>query len=199
MTTPTRNRKLESARSYLDALFENTARLQVIRLDLGYTKEASQDVTLETFKRDVKHMMNNARYKPSLFADKVGYTVRFEEGKQRGLHGHMVVYMDGHQCKNGAYYADQMGQYWAGPITQGRGTYHNCNRNEGRYANCGIGMIDHTDTEKRQHLTEQVLPYLTKADQAITKPDGAKRQRTFIRGLMPKPKSKAGRPRNACE
>ena len=61
----------------------------------------------------------------------------------------------------------------------------------------GIGMLNHTDTQKRDNLDTQVSSYLCKDDdkQDISVVKNNTKDRAFVRGIMPKAKSKAGRPR----
>lgn len=76
-------------------------------------------------------------------------------------------------------------------ITKGKGSYYNCNKN--KYPEHGIGMLDHTDIKKRRNL-DKAIAYLCKDEQEISTLSG-KKERSFVRGTMPKSKSNVGRPR----
>ena len=81
---------------------------------------------------------------------------------------------------------------------------------QGGYKRRGIGMIDYRDTEKRQLLTNDVLPYLTVVDNDIRLQitedvvalgyDGDVTVRTFGRGTVRKEKkTNRGRPRQNAQ
>ena len=188
-------RALNSATTYINELFDRYSKLQVLRLDLYHKKTEEGPRELKALKKDVEHLMANSRSKSTLFGDMAGRIIKFESGEERGPHAHTILFFDGHKLQKDAHRADKIGKYWSDKITKGDGSYHNANRNKENYERCGIGMIDHTDTEKRQALLEEVLPYLTKTDQSIDGIKTSTKERAFTRGLMPKPKSKAGRPR----
>jgi hypothetical protein len=54
-------------------------------------------------------------------------------------------------------------------------------------------MLEHTDKEKRENL-DKAMMYLCKDEQQIDSLSN-KKERSVARGTMPKPKSRAGRPR----
>lgn len=198
MSNTTHNtRALNSATSYINELFEKYSKLQVIRLDLYHKKTEDGPGELNEIKQDVGHLIANSRSKSTLFDDLAGRIIKFERGEERGPHAHTILFFDGHKLQKDAHRADEIGKYWSEKITKGKGSFHNANRNKERYEKLGIGMIDHTDTEKRQALLEEVLPYLTKTEQSIDGIKTSTKERAFTRGTMPKPKSKAGRPRKA--
>ena len=65
------------------------------------------------------------------------------------------------------------------------------------YKDCGIGMINHADSHKRENLLNHVVPYMLKADQSIDDLRENGRERAITKGITPKPKSGAGRPRSS--
>ena len=86
------------------------------------------------------------------------------------------------------------GKYWCEYITKGKGCYENCNRRE--YKNNGIGMVDYTDEEKINNLKKHAVSYFYKTDkQSIDEIKTNPKDRAIVRGTIPKPKSKAGKPR----
>lgn len=90
---------------------------------------------------------------------------------------------------------DQIGQYWKTEITDGKGIYHNCNREKDTYAECALGLIEHTDDAKRAVLKEKAIAYLCKEEQSIDPLKQSGSERSFTRGIAPRKKSNAGRPR----
>ncbi|VBD54742.1 Uncharacterised protein [Burkholderia pseudomallei] len=95
-----------------------------------------------------------------------------------------------------AYLGEQVGRCWRDDLTEGKGTYYNCNRHPNRYKRCGIGMIYRRDTIKQGNLL-YALGYLTKSEQMVAVKT-KKGKRTFFRGEMSECKSNVGRSRAAC-
>lgn len=185
--------RLDSTKKYIDDLSSIHSKLNIIRVDLGYDKEHSQMLTLDDANRDMNRMFNNMRSKPTVFADKVGHIVKREYTPNRGVHFHSIIIYDGQKVREGITKAEQIGDYWKEQITEGKGTFHNCNRN--KYKSNGIGMLDYKDTDKRKILDEEVLPYLCKDEQTIESIKSNKKERAFTRGIAPKQKDSRGRPR----
>ncbi|MGJ0317103.1 hypothetical protein NG754_11320, partial [Aliarcobacter cryaerophilus] len=107
---------------------------------------------------------------------------------------HAMFLEDGSKVQKAAYKADQIGKYWSEEITKGKGCYVNCNRN--KYDIDGIGMIDYKDEEKIKALKENAVSYFYKTNkQSIDEIKSNPKERAIVRGTIPKPKSKAGKPR----
>lgn len=190
------NKRLESTTKYIDALQDRYSKLCVIRVDLSYKKPFSDNTLLEGAIKDYDRMMLNRRGKQSVFKYQVGYICLKEYTPAKGIHFHVIVIYDGNKVQKDAYMADKIGKYWE-EITNDRGSYHNCNRQKYKYR--GIGMLDYSDTKKREILDEYVVSYLYKDDkkQDITPVKNNSKNRAFARGIMPKSKSNAGRPRKS--
>jgi len=195
----TANKNREGMMRYIDSLFEHYSRLVVIRLDLYEDGPIMNLNGIEMkywqAKYDFKHLLNNARMN-SLFDDMVGYIWSLEYGPERGFHYHLIMFFDGSQVRDDVYLAWQIGDYWKVVITDGRGSYWNCNAEKKTYPNLGIGMIHHIDVEKINYL-KQAAAYLIKVDHyvRILTPDNG---RTFGRGeILPPRTSTVGRPRAA--
>lgn len=188
------NKRTQSAKKYIDELQKEYSKLNIVRVDLSYRKPYSDDITLEEANKHLSRMFNNMRSKPTIFEDKVGYTIKREYTEAKGVHIHAVFIFDGQKVQKDAFKADQIGQYWENEITQGQGSYHNCNRNT--YDNNGKGMLDHSDSAKRKILDEHVISYLCKDKQEIDLVKGSKKDRAFTRGTITKSKENLGRPRH---
>ena len=188
------NKRFESTTQYIDKLQENNSKLNVIRVDLSYKKPYSDDITLEDANRDLNRMLNNRRSKPTIFKNQVGYVCKKEYTEDRGVHFHTFFFYNGQKVLNSTLKAEEIGKYWGKHITEEKGSYHNCHRN--KYNNDGIGMIDHTDNDKRKNLDTAIL-YLCKDAQDIAPIKENKNDRAFTRGTMPKSKGKIGRPRKS--
>lgn len=188
-------RMTESTTTYIDDLFDIYSKIQVIRLDLGYTKEHARDASLEEINQDLTHLLNNRRTKPSVFANMIGYVAKRERTEDKGPHIHTIFIYDGQKVSKDAYKGDQIGEYWKNNITDGKGIYHNCNREKDKYAECALGMIDHTDEAKRTVLKEKAIAYLCKEEQSVAPIKQSGNERSFTRGISPRRKNNVGRPR----
>ncbi len=186
------HKRKESTKKYIDELSKDYSKLNMIRIDLGYKKPHSENITLEEANKDLDRMFNNMRSKPSIFKDKVGYVCKREYTEDKGVHFHTIIIFNGQKVQKDIYKGDQIGKYW-GQITDEKGTYHNCNRNT--YKRSGIGMLDHKDSDKRKILDEDVISYLCKDEQDIEPIKKNKKDRAFTRGTIPKSKGNIGRPR----
>lgn len=188
------NQRLESTKKYIDDLSSNYSKLNFVKPDLSYTKEHSQNITLEQANKDFKKLLNNTRSKPTVFNGLVGYIVKREYTEEKGVHFHPMFIYDGQKVREDITKADQIGEYWKNNITKGNGLFHNCNKND--YKDKGIGILEYQDSEKRKILNENVLPYLCKEDQSIEPLKENKKDKAFTRGIAPKNKENRGRPRN---
>ncbi len=186
------NKRLHSTKEYVDALSQKHSKLNIIRVDLGYKKPHSQTITLKEANDDIKHMLNNVRSKPSIFAHQEGYIFKREYTEDKGPHLHAMFIFNGQKVQKDSFKADQIGTYWE-EITDGKGSYHNCHRNT--YERNGIGLLEHSDSDKRKILDEDVISYLCKEDQSIDDLEGNKKNRAFTRGTIKKNQKKKGRPR----
>lgn len=189
--TKTSNKREVSTKEYIDALQDKHSKLCVVRVDMGYKKPYSNELTLEEVNRDIKRNLDNRRNNQSIFEHNVGYIIKKEYTKDKGVHLHALFMFDGQKVQKDVHKADQIGKYWSDKITKGKGTYHNCNKS--KYPEHGIGMLNHSDKEKRMNL-DKAISYLCKDEQHIdTKADN--NSKSLVRGTMPKKKSKSGRPR----
>ena len=176
---------------YMNALQTNHSKICVVRVDLGYKKPFSGEITLEEANKNLNRLLNNRRGKPVIFEHNVGYIIKKEYTEDKGVHLHGVFMFDGQKVQKDANKADEIGKYWNEQITKDKGTYYNCNRNQ--YPEHGIGMLDHNDTEKRKKL-DSAIAYLSKDEQHIDSLSD-KKEKSFVRGTLPKNKGNIGRPR----
>lgn len=195
MSNNTFKKRKESTENYIDALLDNNSKLCAVRVDLKYKEPFAKDVSLGVINKDLKRMLDNRRNNKTVFGNNLGYIIKKEVSSKGNLHLHALFLEDGNKVQKSAYKAEQIGTYWSKNITKGKGCYVNCNRN--KYNDNGIGMIDYTDKEKIKTLKENAVNYFYKTDeQSINELKSNPKDRAIVRGSMPKPKSKAGRPRN---
>lgn len=188
-------RTVKSFSDYIFALFNVYSKLLVVRLDVGYTKEKSGGASLGDLRNDVMHLLANMRGKPSLFKHLTGYIIKFEHGEEKGFHAHFILFYDGQKVCKDEYFSMQVGEYWREVITKGDGLYFSCNVKKSEYVRCGIGMVDHSDAVKRKYFMEEVLCYLFREKQPIIAFKKTGKEKSIIRGGMPKAKGNEGRPR----
>lgn len=193
--------RMASLHEYINALFLKYARLMVVRFDLYYASEHARSITFEDAAKDIDNLINNRRHNV-IFRDMVGYVVKTEYGEYRGHHFHAVFFYDGSKVHKHEHCADRVGKYWNEVITKGKGWYHNCNRRwavrSDKLKLCGVGMVDHHDSAKREKLMH-ALAYLAKKDQYV-KVKCSQHAHLFRRGRMPvidevHSKHRRGRPR----
>ena len=187
------NKRLESTIKYVDALSAIYSKLNVIRVDLSYKKPYSDYININEVNKVLNQLLNNRRSKPLIFRDNVGYVLKREYTKDKGVHIHAIFFFDGNKVQKSSYKADQIGRYWNEELTKNKGCYHNCNRNQ--YEQNGIGMIDHRDVDKRKILNENVISYLCKDEQSINDIKSNTRDKAFTKGTIPNRVNNLGRPR----
>ena len=174
---------------------ESRSRHLMVLVHLGYLKEHRTRVTPELIQTHLDRMLDKT-------ADPVlngvrDYAWRIEEGKQTGLHIHLLVSYDTwHNDSVGV--ARELGEYWKVRATQGMGRYWNGNadglkqRGKGGGAGLGLGKINHNDLLARTGL-RKILAYMAKSSQYLTRKSGPK-YKSF--GLSrPEEKKVRGRPR----
>lgn len=195
-------RNYASLVNYEKALFDRYSRLLVLRVDLAYYEPKPStdphdsilhDTPLETVIADRERFLNNIR-RNQLFNHLVGYVWKLEYGYTKGHHTHLILFFDGSKRHKDAHLAQQLSEYWKNEITAGKGYAYNCNWDKSVYTKLGIGMINHSDDERRTNL-KLIFKYFTKKEQCLHRKFSAK-CKVMGRGEMPKQRtSNAGRHR----
>lgn len=194
------NKRYAEYCQYVDALFDETARLVVLRIDLYYKKQYTSSMTVADIRKDLDHLLENKRCHPSLFGSMKGYIAKLEYGVDKGMHWHVLFFLDGSERRTASHihFTEEIGDYWNDMITKGLGDYWNVNANAKTYDKLGrrgVGVINWHDADLIRNLKEFVIEYLCKMDQFI-KPNFGPKVRLFRRGNFPKkPAKKLGRPR----
>jgi len=186
------NKRLSSTRRYINNLLEVYSKINIVRIDIAYKKPYSDNINLEEAYSDLNHMINNTRSNKTVFGHMVGYIIKREYTVDRGMHFHVVFIFNGQKMQKDVYKAEQIGEYWI-KVTDNRGSYHNCNRNE--YKDTAIGMINYYDYEKIEALINKAVGYFCKDTQSISDLIESKRYKAFTKGVAPKVNKSVGRPR----
>lgn len=154
-----RNQK-KSIREYIEQLFSCYARLEVIRLDLGYQQDI--EVSYAELMRHREQLTRYLREKHDGNAH-VGFIWKLEYGLRKGYHFHMMIFMDGSKVQQSILHGKLIGNHWNKAITNGLGTAYNCNAKMDDYRDCGIGTVNYYSKAK--------INSLFKASDYLTKPD----------------------------
>lgn len=162
---------MKSTNGLIDQLFQRHGRLLVIRVDFGYREEFNESNSLEVLyeqaKADREHLFENIRSNHTLFGDDyLGYIWKLEFGLYKKLHYHFVFFFNGAKVLRDIVKAWYIGEYWKNVITNGRGTYFNCNAKKGDYIYPGIGAIDYDDGVAVDNL-KFAMSYLAKPDYTV--------------------------------
>ena len=186
------SRNQRSIATYVNSLFDQHAKLLVIRLDIGYHEDYYDQLTLDLVTNDLNGYLRRIQNKyPAL----VGYIWKLEYGVDRRFHTHITFIFNGAIHQRDISLSRAIGGLWE-DITDNNGIYYNCQvRREEyqRWGTDGIGMVHYSDTVKRIHLIN-ALSYLTKLDTQILAVLPAGR-RTFGRMERPSRQPRLGRPR----
>jgi hypothetical protein len=153
---------------YIRNLHEMFAKLVVVRVDLGYSKEyremsAVSGLDPSLVKGNFKLLLKYLRRR---FPTLAGYVWKLEYGALKSYHYHLMLLFNGHEVREDVTLGQLVGDHWVGEITEGNGTYWNCNAKKDVYAKLGllgIGTIRYCDTELRANLEKAAL-YLAKVD-----------------------------------
>lgn len=186
-----------------------SSRLLVIRMDLSLQRSL-ETLTKNFFKIDEIHSEHDLDYikrcvelllqkmdRNALLKDKLGYFLRFEYSIRSGFHVHTFFFYDGNHRHADIKIAEEIARVWSDEVTGGQGFTYICNFNKESYRNCGIGMIQHCDTQKIDYLFE-VIKYTCKSDQFFWFSTLNNVRRTQKSQLLDDPyadKPKVGRPR----
>ncbi|MDU7582422.1 inovirus-type Gp2 protein [Aeromonas sp.] len=186
------NRNQRSIATYVNSLFDQHAKLLVIRLDIGYREDYYDQLTLDLVTNDRNSYLRRIQNKyPAL----VGYIWKLEYGVDRRFHAHITFIFNGAVHQQDISLGRTLGDLWE-DMTDNNGSYYNCQiRREEyqRWGSDGIGMVHYSDTAKRQNLLN-ALSYQTKLDTQILAVLPAGR-RTFGRMARSSIQPRLGRPR----
>lgn len=153
---------------HLESLRENgPSKLLCVRIDLGIRTEYQPSVHIFQIIDAFKRLKRNRINKPNLFHHNIDLTWCLEWQPDKSYHYHCLFIFDGHKVQNGEYYAHEIGCYWRDVIAKGMGTFWNCNADEDKYPESGIGMIEYRDSLAWHFLLTRVLAYMTKPDPLI--------------------------------
>jgi hypothetical protein len=182
--------QLGRATNKIDELRVNFPKLLILRLDLSMLKDQVDSVkNVKQFKKSFEAYLKKIR---SMKEEMIGYIWKLEYGKNKGYHYHTLFFLDGNKHQKDEILGDVFGKAWL-EITQGKGSYYNCNASKYLYKRLGIGMLHHDNLAGFSALKE-IAVYFTKVDQFLFLPPG-ERGKTFGVSQKSASKRKSGRPR----
>lgn len=148
-------------------LFDFRSRLLVVRVDLYYPSDyAGSDMSGTTVTPDMvaKHRADFVRRVERSFISEhlLDFVWKLEFTERKGFHYHWFFFFDGAKVRQGITLGRSLGNLWK-QVIGSSGAYWNCNAQQHRYENAGIGMICRGDERLRNGLS-RACNYLTKPD-----------------------------------
>lgn len=187
-----KNRK--SNLDYVASLFEKYSKVLVLRIDLYIHPDHHAWSESDRAEWCISQYLRALREGRIIDPDVKGWIVKREGGFYRGIHFHLMVFLDGHKHQAGHVYSEQLGEAWKNRFSDGKGTYFNCWALREEYKNNGLGVVHVTDHAMLTGVRVAVT-YLTKEDCALE----TGRVRNLRRGIIQRldDESKPGAPRKA--
>lgn len=171
------------------------SRLLFVRVDLFYLKDTMHLVTIADLHRHINKLRDFIGNKKTCFKDWVGYAIAIEQGYEHGYHCHVLLIYNGAKRQRDTYLGQAVGEKWK-IITDGLGSYYNCNHPKNKRAyeengTLGIGMISRHDEQAVENAIRTAL-YLTdpgKTDRYTDRLDQhpkvkLPKMQTFTRGVV---------------
>lgn len=159
--------RFNSIREFINQCFALCSRPLILRLDFAYREYRCPDLKTVTRHRDKLLRYLRETYNHQHHDAYIGLIWKLEYGPDKGYHLHTLIVLDGSKVQQDVSLARIIGDYWIDHITEGKGLYYNCNAEKHKYPRCGIGMVDHWDSEKRDYLINNAASYLAKEDKLM--------------------------------
>lgn len=132
----------------------------MIRVDLGYQKAQSDQMTISVFLDHIKKLCSFLKDKNSCFNDLLGYGLALEQGATKGYHAHLLLIYNGSVRQQDRYIADLVIAKWKALSNgMGYGTNLNTKEKKAQYKHLGIGKI-HRDNLQEVSNALNVAKYL---------------------------------------
>ncbi len=171
------------------------SRLLFVRIDLFYLKDTMHLVTIADLHRHLEKLREFIGNKRTCFEDLVDNAIAIEQGHEHGYHCHVLLIYNGADRWKDSYLGRSVGEKWES-ITDGLGSYYNCNHPANKRAyeesgTLGIGMISRHDEQAVENAIRTAL-YLTdpgKTDRYTDRLDQhlkvkLPKMKTFTRGIV---------------
>jgi hypothetical protein len=187
-------KNLKSCLDYVTSLLEQHSKLLTLRIDLYIHPEHHAWSASDRAEWCIRQYLRALREGRIIGPDVKGWIVKREGGFYRGIHFHLMVFLDGHKHQDGHVYSQQLGDAWKNRFSDGKGTFFNCWALRKKYAYNALGVVHISD---RIMLTgiRIAVAYMTKEDCALEAGRSRNLRRGITIGLADKPKP--GAPRKA--
>ncbi len=176
--------KNKSIQGYAREMLAKFSRFLVLRGDMGYVKNVH--ITIDDVFDDLDELLDLMHCRHGIFENAVGHAWCIEQGLGKGFHIHFMLLLSGSKHRHDGLLGKMLGSEWLW-ITNGLGTYHNCNYQKDKYSaagTCGIGMI-HSDNSIECENFINAAAYLAdpdkKGQQLRMKPAN---RRAFATGIV---------------
>lgn len=152
----------------VNCIFDYVDSILIIRIDLGYRKEFSDQITLKIIQEHRARLLDNRRQN-ELFAHLLGYSWHINNGGfsddvgAHGLHHQFLFIFNGNNAQLESHIGGQIAAYFDTVITHGWGhaCYSNALSAGEKIGFLGSQLIHRNDIELRNHLLEHVAGQLT--------------------------------------
>lgn len=156
------NDRYSSCVRYALRLFEAHPKLLVLRVDLyfeGVARLSSQSPEAKQAYDRLLSDLSEGRVIPGV----IGYIAVSEDGLERRLHHHLMVFCDGQYHQNGYHLSESIGNYWVGKCVGTRllASFKNCWVRRREYRFNALGVVHYTDSRMIMGLRE-ALEYMCK-------------------------------------
>jgi hypothetical protein len=144
---------------------DGLSRLLFVRVDLFYLKGTMHLVTIADLHRHINKLREFIGNKKTCFEDLVDHAIAIEQGHEHGYHCHVLLIYNGAERQRDTYLGQAVGEKWEN-ITDGLGSYYNCNHPANKRAyeesgTLGIGMISRHDEQAVENAIRTALYPLT--------------------------------------
>ena len=166
------NKNRKGIEDFINYILEGHSRILAIRIDCSYRQKedlTAEDLAIhiaEEYARDHLKLFMQQIKKRHEFEYTLGYVIKMERGIKKGLHFHMLFFMDSRKHQKDILLADMFGNVWE-EVTDGEGLYFNCNKKWKNSPLCAVGTIHREDHEKIAGLKNDVITYMTKIDEYV--------------------------------
>ena len=115
------SRNQRSIATYVNSLFDQHAKLLVIRLDIGYREAHYHRLTVDNTTDDLRQYLGVIQRR---FKHLVGYIWKIEYGADRRFHFHLTFIFNGAEHQQDVSLGKALGEQWEAN-TDGQGNYYN--------------------------------------------------------------------------
>lgn len=147
---------------FMATKFAEHSRLLILRVELYIAPEYKAWAMTDAGDRCLRRFRRALR-ENRIVPDVIAWMCKREFGFRRGMHGHVLIAMDGHKHRQAEMYARMIGEAWQHRYSNGYGSYFNCWVRRWQYPlNC-LGLLHISDRMMLLGLREAIR-YITKTD-----------------------------------